>query len=286
LGPFRCALCRQDLESSSHLFLDCIFSKQVWHLVYSELMHNIAWPSTCRAMIGKWSKVYKGSFSNKPTFHRVWKASIKFVCWKIWLARNKAIFKNKMIPPPFVVAHVMGQLGEYLTSRRIKVEKIEQLEKEEELWMSKMNVKICLSSKRTQRSFWQLQASPQEYNLWLSSQSGFILCFDGASKGNPGEAGVGGVLYGPRGNQILDFSWNLGKTSNNMVEAYAVYQGILLTQEQQLNHITIVGDSKKHHQIISFWEPILKMPNLRELLTIEATLDYHSSSILSYSERE
>jgi hypothetical protein len=100
MGPFRCALCKQDSESSTHLFLDCNFSKQVLQMVYSELMHKIAWPSTCRVMIGKWSKVYKGSFSNKPTFLRVWKASIKFVCWKIWLARNKVIFKNKMSPPP------------------------------------------------------------------------------------------------------------------------------------------------------------------------------------------
>jgi hypothetical protein len=110
-------------------------------------MHNIVWPSTCRVLIGKWSKVYKGSFNNKPTFHHVWKASSKFVCWQLWLARNKAIFKNKLILPSSVVAHVMGQLGEYLTSRRIKVEKIEQLEKEEELWMSKMNVKISFPLK-------------------------------------------------------------------------------------------------------------------------------------------
>lgn len=110
--------------------------------------------------------------------------------------------------------------------------------------MSKLNVKIFLSSKRTQRSFWQLWASPQEYNLWLFSQSRSILCFDGASKGNPEEACARGVLYGPRGNQIPDFSQNLGNTSNNMVESYAVYQGILLAWEQQLNHITIVGVSK------------------------------------------
>jgi hypothetical protein len=42
------------------------------------------------------------------------------------------------------------------------------------------------------------------------------------------KAGVGGVLYIPRGNRLLDFSWNLGKTSNNMAEAYVIYQGILL----------------------------------------------------------
>jgi ribonuclease HI len=37
---------------------------------------------------------------------------------------------------------------------------------------------------------------------------------------------------------------NLGNASNNMAEAYAVYQGLLLTQEHHINHITIVGDSK------------------------------------------
>jgi hypothetical protein len=39
---------------------------------------------------------------------------------------------------------------------------------------------------------------------------------------------VGGVLYGPRGTRVLEFSWNLGIASNNVVEAYAVYQGLLL----------------------------------------------------------
>jgi hypothetical protein len=58
------------------------------------------------------------------------------------------------------------------------------------------------------------------------------------------EAGAGGVLYDPRGTRVLDFSWNLGIASNNVVEAYVVYQGLLLMQEDQINQISIVGDSK------------------------------------------
>jgi hypothetical protein len=87
------------------------FSKQMWHLVYSEIMHIIVWPSTCKAMIGKWSKVYKGSFSNKLAFHRIWKASIKFVCWQLWLARNKAIFLNKFLLPHFYSCSCDGSIG-------------------------------------------------------------------------------------------------------------------------------------------------------------------------------
>jgi hypothetical protein len=104
VGPYRCALCNQDFESTEHLFLNCNFSKQVMHIVYSELTNQISWSASCRSLIGKWSKSYKGSLNKKLIFRRTWKASIKYVCWKIWLARNKIIFKEKSIPPPPIVA--------------------------------------------------------------------------------------------------------------------------------------------------------------------------------------
>jgi ribonuclease HI len=94
------------------------------------------------------------------------------------------------------------------------------------------------------KSCWQLQYSLQDFKNWLNSQDSHVLCFDGASKGNPGEAGAGGVLYNPRGKRMLCYSWNLGVTTNNMAEAYAMYQGALLAQDRQLSHIIVIGDSK------------------------------------------
>jgi len=91
-GHFRCELCRQTLESSQHIFLECEYSKHVWHLVYLELTHKISWPSSCKFLVGKWGSAYKSSFYGKSVFQRTWKASSKFVCWHLWLARNKAIF--------------------------------------------------------------------------------------------------------------------------------------------------------------------------------------------------
>jgi hypothetical protein len=68
MGPFRCALCNQDFESTEHLFLNCNFAKQVMHIVYSELTPQISWSTSCRSLIGKWSKSYKGSLNKKPIF--------------------------------------------------------------------------------------------------------------------------------------------------------------------------------------------------------------------------
>jgi hypothetical protein len=84
----------------------------------------------------------------KIELSRTWKASIKFVCWQIWLARNKLIFKEKLTFPSIVVAHAIGQMGEYLTSRRFKVMADNHLEKEEEKWMKKINLTSIHPQKR------------------------------------------------------------------------------------------------------------------------------------------
>jgi ribonuclease HI len=115
---------------------------------------------------------------------------------------------------------------------------------EEEKWLEKINLPSNHPSNFPQKSCCQLHFSHQDFKRWLKSQENHVLYFDGASKGNLGEAGARGVLYSPRGKRMLDYSWNLGVTTTNMAEAYAMYQGVLLAQEQKLNNIIIIGDSK------------------------------------------
>jgi hypothetical protein len=43
-------------------------------------------------MLGNWGRHYNGFFHGKSFFKRIWVSLSKFVCWQIWLARNKAIF--------------------------------------------------------------------------------------------------------------------------------------------------------------------------------------------------
>jgi hypothetical protein len=55
---------------------------------------------------------------------------------------------------------------------------------------------------------------------------------------------VGGVIFFPRGNIRLSFSWSLGHATNNQAEAYALLQGLLLARQQGLDSIIILGDLK------------------------------------------
>jgi hypothetical protein len=42
-------------------------------------------------------------------------------------------------------------------------------------------------------------------------------------------------MFSPRGQRLLTYLWNLSITTNNLAEAYAIFKGSQLAQEQQLN---------------------------------------------------
>jgi ribonuclease HI len=67
---------------------------------------------------------------------------------------------------------------------------------------------------------------------------------DGASKGNPGIAGGGGVLYNPEGNLVLSFAWGLGLLSNNSAEYLALWQGLSQARTLLISNLVVIGDSR------------------------------------------
>ena len=70
-----------------------------------------------------------------------------------------------------------------------------------------------------------------------------ILHVDGASKGNPGPAGSGGVLIDYSRKIILNFSWGLGKKTNNIAEILAIWQGLSQARRLSIKNLIIIGDS-------------------------------------------
>jgi ribonuclease HI len=72
----------------------------------------------------------------------------------------------------------------------------------------------------------------------------FLIYADGASRGNPGQAGAGAVISDSRGRTVKELKCFLGMTSNNVAE----YQAVILALEKALelgaNSITIFLDSE------------------------------------------
>jgi len=72
--------------------------------------------------------------------------------------------------------------------------------------------------------------------------STYILRFDGASKGNPGNAGAGAVLY-KNDIEIWSISRYLGKQTNNYAECFAMTLGITEASNREIKNLVVEGDS-------------------------------------------
>ena len=91
-GPGWCSLCKDNGENPNHLFLTCIFSKQVWK--HSQTL------STYQFLLGR---PHAGGCLEilvyNPLKYMVMRALPLLHIWGIWIARNKSIFHEKASIP-------------------------------------------------------------------------------------------------------------------------------------------------------------------------------------------
>ena len=72
----------------------------------------------------------------------------------------------------------------------------------------------------------------------------FALYTDGASRGNPGEAGAGVVILDNNGEELVARSFYLGKCSNNVAEYKALIFGLRQALELGCRRLDIFLDSQ------------------------------------------
>jgi ribonuclease HI len=72
----------------------------------------------------------------------------------------------------------------------------------------------------------------------------YILFFDGCSKGNPGEAGIGAVIYDKSGTEIWSQSSYIGKKTNNEAEYMALISGLVQAIKSNIKQLIVFGDSQ------------------------------------------
>ena len=92
----------------------------------------------------------------------------------------------------------------------------------------------------------------------------FKLYFDGASRGNPGPASYGGVIYKPDGTTLLTYKKAIGNHTNNVAEYLGLIVGLRHCIDQKINNVAVFGDSKLVvEQTLGNWK--VKSENLIKL---------------------
>lgn len=67
---------------------------------------------------------------------------------------------------------------------------------------------------------------------------------DGASRGNPGHAGIGVVIVDNKGNLLKEISDYIGETTNNIAEYTALITGLKEVREMEYDEVEVVSDSE------------------------------------------
>ncbi len=67
---------------------------------------------------------------------------------------------------------------------------------------------------------------------------------DGASRGNPGEAGIGVLIEDSSGNRLREIRRYLGKATNNQAEYTALLIGLQVCREMGAEDISVFADSE------------------------------------------
>lgn len=113
-----------------------------------------------------------------------------------------------------------------------------------------------------------------------------IIEFDGASKGNPGQAGAGAVLRAADGSVFCRLREGVGIATNNVAEYRAVILGLRYALQKGFNHVRVRGDSQLVcMQIQGLWKT--KKQNMADLCKAAKELtDQFSSFEISHIVRD
>eukprot|EP00253_Pinus_taeda_P022073 PITA_22073 len=250
-GPSRCPNCCSAEESIQHLFLDCPFAKQCWISLSS--LGNITWqphqsiPETIHA----WRRNSPWKKNGSKIVKRIWAILPLNLLWKIWLVRNKKIFQNKdsNVRMTCNKAHTLAQetiaanYKERLQAADYTVEERTVLRHILDRPGQSQEAKTSSNQNQIKLKAWEIRLSESDLNNWKQKSQYSTLHFDGASKSNPGQAGAGVVISNEHGEEICSYEWSLGRKSNNIAEALALYQGLVQLKKLGIRKALVFGDS-------------------------------------------
>ena len=154
-----------------------------------------------------------------PNFTRAWLALPKYVCWKIWTARNKGLFENLNPSPGKVSSSAKALWAEALLSNGLRHLHLESLNSTEKSWTRDL---LCLlksslvDAKKPNPLRWQVQKNLEPFSKWWTKLDCHTLFFDGASKENLGLLGVVGILFYSGGTNRKILLGELGGTPTTM----------------------------------------------------------------------
>lgn len=109
---------------------------------------------------------------------------------------------------------------------------------------------------------------------------------DGASKGNPGQAGIGVAIFGMDGKKIAQQSKAIGLATNNIAEYSALIECMKMATDLQVKVLNVIGDSELMVKQVNGVYKIKNADILKKVQEVMALRRNFEKFTLSYVGRE
>jgi hypothetical protein len=179
------------------------------------------------SLLLQWDSLYPFTVKRRNQALLIWGMLPKFILWNLWLERNHIIFRESQRNEDRVVIKIQSLLGES-SPHLCSTLKIHKLDEEKERWIDQFKIQGLGARKESDpiQENWEIMKSEKEFASWKRKIKTHILFFDGALKGDPGQAGGGGIIENLTESTAMRFAIGLGIESNNRAEVVALWQGL------------------------------------------------------------
>lgn len=200
----RCSMCDSPVEYVIYVLRDCEFAVGLW----KQVIPRDRWGHFFGATLQDWL------WCNLDVKSKEIRTVVRFVttAWRIWTRRCSFVFEPDE-----------PSISECDLIRNINVTTREVLE----VWYKQPTVKSNASL---------IHWSP-------TPQSKVKVNTDGASRGNPGIAGAGGVIRDANGKWLVGFAAHLGIASNMAAELHALRMGLILAWDEGFRDVICEMDA-------------------------------------------
>eukprot|EP00253_Pinus_taeda_P012787 PITA_12787 len=234
-GPSRCPMCLQEEETMNHIFNSCEWASQLWLWMEAILEDTDQNRDSIQDSITNWRK----NFSRVNRVDSIWKCTLGFITWTIWKERNRRIFTEENRNIECAKDSILINIRQ-LVQAKGKVDPNDKPTGKDLCILKKFQLE-AISSYPSREN--RAHTSSQLHSWQLPPEACLKLNFDGASRGNPGIAGIGGAIRNHKGDIIHIFCRSLGECTNNEAEFAAMEQGLKILRSFRQGNFIVEGDS-------------------------------------------
>ncbi|CAL1402102.1 unnamed protein product [Linum trigynum] len=218
-----CPRCNGQVESILHILRDCPPAAYFWiRQVPSSRQQAFFSADTV-----PWLKMNLKTDADKHLGVE-WATFFSITAWLLWKNRNDMCFKgiSATLTPPSLAHSILAKV---------------------KLWSEAWNAPSLLPCGK------RASAPRRVVDIaWSSPPNGWVkLNIDGASNGNPGPAGAGGVLRDGVGHWIVGFVAMIGEAPAALAELWAFFHGLDIAWKSGHRQIEIESDSQLAIQLIN-----------------------------------